>query len=304
MATLEMQGLVVVNVVNSRARALMINSATAPSALRDHKQGLYVHEDDLVDSATAVDRTELSGPALVKRLGPVRAAGMRGWDLDGLRVRIKGKSRLRLARAAARGEFPPGTRPDWSSLQWVTDTARLLPGARLKKSFSDLGANIRSVIDLEGGTLHGGTPDERGGRWVWFLRPGFVQAITDRIAWTSGGGTLSLALEDQAGRPVGTIAVRPEARVRLLNEAERPRQPKPAQARARGRRARPEMPDVSGYFVAFDDPKGSALEVDPIALYPFQEDVMEYDTGHCMGIINFEGAASLRRPQRSSRARS
>lgn len=301
MASLEMQGLVVVNVTGGKARALMLNSGAASRALRDHKQGLYVREHDVVNSATDVELPELSGAALVKRLGSRGAAGTRGWDLNGLRVRITGTGRLRLARTAARGEFPAGRFPDWSSLHWVTDAARLLPGARLKQGFRDLGANVRAAVDLEGGLLRGGTPEERGGRWVWFLRPGFVQAFTDRVVWESGSAT-SLVLENAAGQTVGSIGIRRTARVRLLNEAERPKAMQKT-TREMGL-PRPQMPDVSGYFAAFDDPRDSALAVDPIALYPFREDTIEYDGGYCMGIINVEGAAALRRTRRSSRARS
>jgi hypothetical protein len=284
MAVFHCQGLSLAITQRDGVRICMLNSTLGSHAVPYHLPSLFVRTGGIVDPqhytapmASVSGRWDKGDDEVV------------GWDLSGLKLSLDGGTTTRIPPAAAVGDHPvPRDQPDWSDLRWVIDARRFLPGATLRDDFRDLSPKVSAAITATGVEVKGGAPiNADGGKWVWFVRPGLVQAVTDTLDLVTSSSAVTVDFTDGAGRDRGHIVLAGDAECWLINEAPRATHDLLRQLRREltgGTDAEPDsdMPDHKVYFEAFDDPAEERLKVSPKRLYNYADDARAFDTGHCM----------------------
>ena len=261
----------------------MLNGANLERfALPVHLPSLFVNRAAILENTFEAPLMSIGGRWLTNRGVDT------GWDLTGLHVTIKGSGAFRMKTDAPQNpEHPDPDNPDWSSLHWVVDSRRLFANAPVKApEYTDLNnpaGRVTAMVDLLGGLLQGGDPLNQGGaNWVWFMGPGYVQAITDTVDWVAGEDALTIDFRDANGRERGYAVLAPEADCWLINELGIVDQ----RERATSRKVvegidEPSMPDHKAYFDAFRIDPEVENKIKPRVLYAFRPQVA-FDTGHCI----------------------
>lgn len=146
-----------------------------------------------------------------------------GWSLAGLSLRVGNTGAPKTPptrRTNAEHPEMVGGAADWSDLHWILDARKVLPTARLRDEFRELGENTMALVEFRGGRLEGGRPYSVGGsQFVWKVRDGYQQAFTDTLDIVYDDGVPDVRAWDADRRPVGSIELRSPGEAWLVNEA-------------------------------------------------------------------------------------
>jgi hypothetical protein len=218
MFRLHLQGLTICMASKSKLTALMLNSGARKKFAPFHLQTLFVRP-------TAVDWTKTTLRRLPTIEGRWKSTAsdseFRGFDVSGLLIRVgKGGAPVEAQSTAVGLEHPVSkTKPDWSDMHWVLDGKRLLPSGKLAIRRA-LGEDVLSLAEIRGGRLEGGVPqDPFGSQFVWFLRAGYQQALTDTLDIVYDDAVPTVTFSDAQGKPAGRVVFKKGSEAWLTNDA-------------------------------------------------------------------------------------
>jgi hypothetical protein len=186
------------------------------------------------------------------------------WSLSGLDITLghgKGVTTYQNQTADANGRLPdPANLADpkaWHDWRRVPSLSRILPGAKLRRSFMSIGQHVLGIVRFSGGELRGATPkDPAGVSLPWRFSDTYEQVITDRFECHcelkgsdlkalgfAGGRGQSIRVADQ-GKVVRLSVIHEASPVDVaLHHAARPA--------AAARDAVTELPHYQAFYEAF-----------------------------------------------------
>lgn len=145
-----------------------------------------------------------------------------GWGLTGLTAQLDGSGPpLMNEKTPANPEHPDMAAPDWSSLHWILDAAKMFPHEKLSLNpeFRVLGPRVTAILRFRGGRVEGGSPLSEGHRYVWSVREGYQQAFTDTLDIVYDDGVPTVEFIDADNQFAGSVTMDRHGEAWIVNEA-------------------------------------------------------------------------------------
>lgn len=276
MFKLHLQGLGIGNLQRDRMRVGLLNSAVRSHAVPYHVPTLFVPRTALVGT------TATPLPSIADRwLTTSTDLNTVGFDLTrmSLRVGVPGTAPTKSTATGGSLEHPVGTPLDWSSLRWVLNASKFIPGGRLRPEFLQHGPDTLTVADVFGGELRGGEPTAAGdAHYIWEVRPGYRQAFTDTLDVVYDAAP-EIEILDSDGQSRGTVQLRDDGEAWLINES--PERAASMAVPGVGPEA-PANDDCFLFLEAFDADERNKAAVNPVPIEPaFSQIGFFFSTAHC-----------------------
>lgn len=154
MFTLHVTGLVICAFTPSRLELLFLDASGSDAASLPH------HLPSVVARRTYVRSYSLSRLASIhgRFAGKFANNAHFGWSMEGMTA-DGGEGAMPVQQVDGEtAEHPDPANPDFSSLHWVLDLNRMLPGLALKDDYRRLGRFTNAIVRLRGGRVRGGQP--------------------------------------------------------------------------------------------------------------------------------------------------
>ena len=189
------------------------------------------------------------------------------WSLAGLSLTVgrnRGITMFENQTAGPDGLLPNPASPleasAWLDWRRIPDLALMAPGARLRRAYTRVGAQVLGIVRIPGGELRGAArKNAAGGAAPWRFSSSYAQVITDRFEFHCEAPAGALRAIGYAGGKPQAIHLkggdRTTVRLSVIHEASSAdialhRAARPAVRAAKA--ARPELPHYTAFFDAFE----------------------------------------------------